>query len=567
LAWAVLGALLLGAGGWMMYLTRGATFHYDEWNFVVNRRGHSLDTFFLPHNEHVAAVPVFIFKALFETVGLSRYWPYQLTVIVVHLLCALLIYVLARRRLGDWWALIPATVVTFFGASWEAILWPFEISFLIPVLTFLGALLLVGRGDARGDLAATILLTCGAFSSGVGLPLAAGIAAYLLLGRRRIVRVVRVVGLPVVLYAIWNAHYGVTRFTWETALGAPRLMADQLAATLAALAGLTIQFGAALAILLAGGVALHALRNRPLTRELAAASVGALSILAAMAVFRPGLQASRYFYPVGVLVVLALVELAPGYLPRRPTRRGLAVGAVALSLILSGQLASFIDGGRFFRHWAIFVSTSLGALELARDHVEPSFRPDPVRAPDIDAVRYFSATDDWGSPAYSPDKLLRAREDARENADNVLSAALGLTLASAARPASPGPTPTAGIRQGGYVKPSARCLAFEPKLGRANVEVRVPQAGLWLRPERGANAELRLRRFGSTYPANDQPPGAPLFATWVIPPDRDFIKPTVLRPSEEKGSSLAIPSDDASNIPWYALVTSDRPVEICSLGG
>jgi hypothetical protein len=49
----------------MMYITRGGTFQYDEWDFVLNRRGHGLDTFLRPHNDHLAAVPGFIFKTLF----------------------------------------------------------------------------------------------------------------------------------------------------------------------------------------------------------------------------------------------------------------------------------------------------------------------------------------------------------------------------------------------------------------------------------------------------------------------------------------------------------------------
>jgi hypothetical protein len=283
-----------------------------------------------------------------------------------------------------------------------------------------------------------------------------------------------------------------------------------------------------------------------------------------MALFRPDQLASRYFYPAGVLIIVTLVELAAGYLPRRPTRRAIAVAIVAVSVVLFGQVASFLYGGKFLRDWAPFVRTSIGALELARDHVEPSFRPDPVRAPNIDAAGYFDVTDDYGSPADSPAEIVRLREDARENADSVLSAALRLRVDPMQRPESPGPTPTVGIRKGGLARPSAGCLLFEPRVARSYIEVSVPRAGLWLRPHRGANGELRLRRFGSTYPAQDEPPAEAAFATYVFPGDREFIKPTVLRPPDESGSALVIPSDRASNIPWHAHLTTDRPVEICS---
>jgi hypothetical protein len=251
LAWAALTTMMLLTAGWLLYITRGGTFHYDEWNFVLNRRRHSADTFLMPHNEHLVAVPVFIFKSLFETVGLSRYWPYQLMPIGLHLVCTLLIYVLARRRLGDWWALVPAGLVLFFGAAWEDILWPFQIGFLIPVAAFLGALLLIDRGDIRGDFAAAILVAAGVGSSGFGVPLAVGVATYLAFGPNRVVRMIGIVGIPIALYLAWDSHYGVSQFPWEGVPDLPRLIIDLVAATLAAVFGLSPQFGPILAILFA----------------------------------------------------------------------------------------------------------------------------------------------------------------------------------------------------------------------------------------------------------------------------------------------------------------------------
>jgi hypothetical protein len=227
----------------------------------------------------------------------------------------------------------------------------------------------------------------------------------------------------------------------------------------------------------------------------------------------------------------------------------------------------FLDGGRFFRDWARFVSTSLGALEVARDHVDPAFRPDPVRAPDVYAAKYFDTTKDFGSPADSPSEIMRRPEDARENADNVLAAALRLGLKPASRPKKPGPIPQAGMPSGGKVQTAAGCLRLEPQGIRSGVEIRVPKAGIWLRAEQGANTEVRLRRFGAAYPRADEPPGRSLFKSFVIPVlGRDFIKPTVMRPPDGTGSSIVIPADRAPGIPWYIQITADRATELCTLG-
>lgn len=565
LAWAVLGLMILVTGGWLLYLTRGTTFHYDEWSVVLQRRGHSLEDFFRPHNEHIAALPVVIFKTLFELVGLTTYWPYQVMPIALHLVCALLIYVFARRRVGEWWALIPAGLVLSFGAAWEDILWPFQIGYMIPVVTFLGAVLLLGRNDLRGDVAAAILVTAGVMSSSFGVPFTLGIAAAILLSSRRIFRLALVVGIPLALYLLWNHYYGIARINWAGISDVPRLVVDLIAATLAAIFGLSPQFGPVLVALFAGALALHLARNTPVTPALVGAFTGAVAAFAVMALFRPGLLVSRYYYPGGVLLILTLIELAPTSLPRRLTLRGIVAGAAAASIVLVGQIGLYLDGGKFFRDWARFVPTSLGALEIARDHVHPSFVADPVRAPDADAAHYFDTTKDFGSPADTPEEIMRRPEDARQNADSVLSAALRIGIVPAERPAEPGPVPETTAPAATKVRDG--CLRLQGTAPRSSVEIRLPKSGIWLRSAPQAKAEVRLRRFGATYPAGDQPPGNALFAAYVIPPERVFIGVPRLDVPDTRGTSIVVPPDRAPNIPWYAQITAGRPVEVCALGG
>src|SRR5688500_13825002 len=41
--WVVLAVALAAAAGLIMYLGRGLTFNYDEWEYVLFRQGHDLD--------------------------------------------------------------------------------------------------------------------------------------------------------------------------------------------------------------------------------------------------------------------------------------------------------------------------------------------------------------------------------------------------------------------------------------------------------------------------------------------------------------------------------------------
>ena len=70
---AALAAILILLAG------RGTIFFFDEWNFVLDRRGWSASTLLDPHEGHLVLVPVLIYKALFGIVGLSPYWPYRVT--------------------------------------------------------------------------------------------------------------------------------------------------------------------------------------------------------------------------------------------------------------------------------------------------------------------------------------------------------------------------------------------------------------------------------------------------------------------------------------------------------
>ena len=112
-----------------------------------------LDALLAPHNEHLSLVPVLVFKALFSTVGIDAYVPYRVAGLVVHALVVVLLFVYARRRVGDLLALAAAAMILFLGhGAGTDVLWPFQIGFLGSLAAGIGALLALDRERRRGDV-------------------------------------------------------------------------------------------------------------------------------------------------------------------------------------------------------------------------------------------------------------------------------------------------------------------------------------------------------------------------------------------------------------------------------
>ncbi|MBA2631099.1 MAG: hypothetical protein H0U84_08800, partial [Thermoleophilaceae bacterium] len=291
--WPVIALVLAmaAAAALLLYLTRGFTFFYDEWNFLINRQAFTADALLKPHNEHNVAVTVLLFKGAWELAGLGQYWVFRVLVVGLHLLCAGVLYVYARRRVGPVLALAPAVVLLFLGTAWEIILWPFEIQFMIPVTAGMGMLLFLERRDPRSDLAASGLLLLAFASGSLGIPMAAGAAVEILFGGDRLRRVLRVLAVPVGLYLVWLSQYDPFRARFGTYGSVPQFVWDQLGSAIAALAGFAFSSarmpalvaGAALALL----VAVAFIRGAVDRGRMAAIVTMALAYWGALALYRP----------------------------------------------------------------------------------------------------------------------------------------------------------------------------------------------------------------------------------------------------------------------------------------
>jgi hypothetical protein len=154
----MLALALAVAGAFVLWETRGSYFLIDEWIWIVERRDSSVATFLEPHNQHLSLVPLAIYRALFETVGLDHYWPYRVVLVIGHLTCALVLFIYARSRVGPVLGVAAAVAILFLGPAWQDILWPFQVAWLISMAAGVGALLALDRRERRTDFVAVGLL-------------------------------------------------------------------------------------------------------------------------------------------------------------------------------------------------------------------------------------------------------------------------------------------------------------------------------------------------------------------------------------------------------------------------
>src|SRR5947209_2282016 len=142
-----------------MYKSRGNSFFYDDWSFIEQRRD-GLQWLLRPYNDHLIVLQGGLYQVLFHTVGLSRFWVYQLAEIVAHLAVVAIVFEYARRRIGPA-AILLALPLLVLGYGWQYVLLPVNVSLLASFLTGVGALLSLDRRDRRGNVAACLLLSGG----------------------------------------------------------------------------------------------------------------------------------------------------------------------------------------------------------------------------------------------------------------------------------------------------------------------------------------------------------------------------------------------------------------------
>lgn len=497
--------------GLIVHATNGQGFAIDELYYygrVALKEGalihyaHPFSPEYLlaPFNGHLALGGRFVYETVFATVGAH----YTVFVVINALgICAGagLLFVFARRQVGDVAALAPALLVLFFGIAREQFLWPLDFNSSWALAAGLAAILCLQREDRRADLVACLLLTVSAAMIEVGLAFIVGAALLIALDRDRLRRA-WIVAVPVVLYAawwIWSARFDQGETELANIVDAPKTAFDSIAVSLGALTGtnspIPASFGTDLTTLgKVLAVALLVILVARIVRGGAPRTLWVWLVVGGtywtlLAIAARGGQSTRYLLVSAVLVLLIAVDLFP-----RPLSNRVGAALVVLALLpLPANIDAMMVGKdeNVLRTDIAKTRAEFAMVELAGERVDPAYvvSADP-RVTDIGGGLYLGipagaildAAKQNGSIAYSLDELEEQPEEIRAIADAALVGTIPVEL-------EPSHSPGAGLT----------CRTTEPGEKRAAVVplstgfnlVRVPGPGTPL---------IGLRRFATSGP-------------------------------------------------------------------
>jgi len=477
---ALVGLLVLTAF-LMLYLTRGLTFTLDEWRVVTERRGPGAPSLLEPHNEHLTVLLLGLYIAMLNLGGLDAYWFMMLPLVGLQLALGVLLFVIARRRVGAGIALSVAAFALLCGLAYENFLIAGQAAQMISIVAGVAAFAVLDLApDRRNDRLLAGLMAVALASSGMGIPIVVGVAVELLLtpaGRKRL----WVVAAPFGLYLLWYLAYGVNRAGLdELAVSALWAWTAANHAAGAVIGEKQIDPGRNLLVLMLVVIAYRAWKiDRAGHVRLAALSGLLLSFYGLTAISRHdiALPASSRYLTVGlVFLLLMLVEAARGWRIRRWVPWVVLVVAWLSFAKADGNARAFQNARTLLLERSEQLRGSLGAVELlGRSRVPDDFEIAPNLAPFLMAGGWFDARANLaGNPADSAAEIARAGPAVRAAADETLVRGGGLAL---------GP-PLAGVT-------SCR----RPWPGGSGV---VPAGGV--RVQAGAERlTLRARRFGEQW--------------------------------------------------------------------
>ena len=539
--WA-LTALMLIAGVLLLYMGRGLTFFYDDWDFVTHDYGGGVHSLLAAHVGNISIFPVAVYKVLFHLVGLNHYAVFRLVVIVLHLLCGALVFVLASRRIPRVPALLAAALILFLGAAWEDLLWAFQVGYMLSVAGGLAAWVLLERKGRWSEIAAMLCVLVAAGSSSLGIAVMVGVAVELVWARRW--RSAWIVLIPAFLYLLWYLGYGESQLTENGLINAPGFAEDLAAAAFGGLVGRALEWGRPLALLGTLVVLRRLIRPVSVSARLAGLLATGVALWAVTAVARSTIsqpEASRYIYLGAVVIVLVGIELLHE-VTITPRATALATLLVVFCAITGTTVLH--AGAMGLRSDSKAVTAELGALELAAAYAPPTYQPVPQRAPQIMAGPYLHTVRAIGStPADTPAEMIASEPAVRAAADTVL-VQLGVAKLSplgAVKSSPLTPAPATASLAGAKELQRGGCLQLAPLAGTSMKGVfTLPTGGVAIHDQGTAPASLAVKRFGETF---------------------DPLSSSV---SPRSAAMLSIPPDSAQ-VAWQLQVASTSPLSICGL--
>ena len=318
-----------------MYLLREASSHWfylDEWDYLANRGiqvGGRHGVFF-PHNEHWTTIPILIWRAIFDVVGVRDYWLYALPLVVAHLAVAYLLWrLMIRHSVDPWTATFLVAAFAVLGVGSQELLRAFQIGFVGSLL--FGLLAVAAVENDRLWLPAVwgvLAIMC----SDIGVPMVVGAALVALARRKPRIAALAVVP-PAFVFLVWYeaiGDKGTNAGTFLSSLslgGLASYIWTGLTASTGGFVDATHYVGALLISILAGAAVVR--RNVP-----AALAATTLALFAFVGFGRQQLGAaestsSRYSY-LAIALLLPLIGQLVTILMRNPDLRPFVVSGLVL---------------------------------------------------------------------------------------------------------------------------------------------------------------------------------------------------------------------------------------------
>ncbi len=205
IAAAAFGVYLVAAIPILVKLGSHYWFRGDEWAFFVTGSIADPAGLFQPIQSHWSTIPIILYRALYGAFGLHSYLPYQLSVILLHLiLCWLLRAIMRRAGVGPWMATVSAATFVLFGSSETNILDGVQVSQVGSVVFGFAHLLLADHegGIDRRDWLGLVCGLLGIMSSGLGPPMVAIVGMAAMCRRGWLPALIHTVPLAAI-YLIW----------------------------------------------------------------------------------------------------------------------------------------------------------------------------------------------------------------------------------------------------------------------------------------------------------------------------------------------------------------------------
>jgi len=382
----------------ILFLTRESWFFGDDWAFLIFRRdlwnsGQHFEAIFLPHNEHLSAVPAAVYLVVEKFFGIGSMLPYFVVLVAGHVAVLWAVRtIMVRLKVPMIWRIVGLVWLGLFGAGAENLVWSFQMSFIWAfALSLWGLLVFTGgeRPTVRRDLGASALFTLGLFTASTSLSVTIVAACVLLVSSRSIFRLLRVFAVPIGLYAAWYVFYGTSRMPHN-----PISKTQVIPYLTKALSfGLDQTFQFATIGLISGVVALVLIASvdwfTPQQRRITAVLSAILFVFYLMsAVGRSFLgieaaTASRYVYFCGAMAIPFVVLAVSVVLERKP--KLLPIAGVILAIAIVGNVGLFLsirnDRLALTNDAKWKFASAVEYLDVVQ--VADDIRPEPTYNPDV----------------------------------------------------------------------------------------------------------------------------------------------------------------------------------------